>query len=419
MTQEHDVSGLGLLAAPELTRNPQPTYKMLRESAPVMRVEGIGVLVSTWELVDQVLHNPQVYSSALTSGVLKNERPLIPLQIDPPEHGKFRKILDPLFAPKRMKALEPSIAALVNQLIDGFIDRDEIDFAKEFSVPFPTQVFLTMLGLPLDELPTLLTMKDGIIRPHELVGKPLGHPDTDAYQATTAQSIYTYFVATIEQRKRERRDDLLSWFLEAEIDGDRLTTDEILDICFLFLIAGLDTVTASLDCFFSYLAQNPDVRRAIAGDPENASYIVEELLRWETPVMAVARAAKHDTELGGCPIHAGEQVLVMLGSANTDEKTISDAEFVRFDRKVNRHFGFGGGVHRCLGSHLARIELRTALRVWHERIPQYHIKPGVELDFTPGVRAVQTFPMIMHAGPPIKGEPTAPTGAQPGDGRLA
>jgi cytochrome P450 len=396
MTQEQDLSGLGLLASPELTRHPQPTYTMLRESAPVMRVDGIGVLVSTWELVDEVLHNPALYSSALASGILKNDRPLIPLQVDPPEHGKFRKILDPLFAPRRMKALEASIETLVNQLVDGFIGRDEIDFAKEFSVPFPTQVFLTMLGLPLDELPALLTMKDGIIRPHELVGKPLGHPDTDAYQASTAQSIYTYFTATLEQRKRERRDDMLSWFLEAEIDGDRLTSDEILDICFLFLIAGLDTVSASLDCFFSYLAQHPDARKAIGGDQENVPFIVEELLRWETPVMAVARAAKHDTELGGCPIHAGEQVLVMLGSANTDQKTISDAESVRFDRKVNRHFGFGGGVHRCLGSHLARVELRTALRVWHQRIPEYHIKPGVELDFTPGVRAVQTFPMILH-----------------------
>ena len=396
MTQEQDLSGLGLLASPELTRHPQPTYKMLRDSAPVMRVDGIGVLVSTWELVDEVLHNPALYSSALASGILKNDRPLIPLQVDPPEHGKFRKILDPLFAPRRMKALEASIETLVNQLVDGFIGRDEIDFAKEFSVPFPTQVFLTMLGLPLDELPALLTMKDGIIRPHELVGKPLGHPDTDAYQASTAQSIYTYFTATIEQRKRERRDDMLSWFLEAEIDGDRLTSDEILDICFLFLIAGLDTVSASLDCFFSYLAQHPDARKAIGGDQENVPFIVEELLRWETPVMAVARAAKHDTELGGCPIHAGEQVLVMLGSANTDQKTISDAESVRFDRKVNRHFGFGGGVHRCLGSHLARVELRTALRVWHQRIPEYHIKPGIELDFTPGVRAVQTFPMILH-----------------------
>jgi cytochrome P450 len=398
MTQENQPSGLNLLATPELTRHPQPTYKTLRDNSPVMRLDGVGVLVSTWELVDEVLHDPQLYSSALSSGVLKNDRPLIPLQVDPPEHAKFRKILDPLFAPKQMGLLEPSIAALVNQLIDGFISRDEIDFAKEFSVPFPTQVFLTMLGLPLNDLPSLLAMKDGIIRPHEMVGKPLGHPDTDAHQAATAASIYEYFTQTMEEDKLDPRDDMLNWFLEAEIDGDRLTDEEILDICFLFLIAGLDTVSASLDCFFSYLAQHPQLRRAIAGDESSIPFVVEELLRWETPVMAVAREAKRDTELGGCPIHAGEQVLAMLGSANTDENNTPDAGGVRVDRKVNRHFGFGGGVHRCLGSHLARIELRTALRLWHERIPEYHIKPGVELDFTPGVRATQTFPMILHTG---------------------
>ena len=396
MTQESAASGLNLLAAPELTRHPQPTYKILRDSSPVMRVDGIGVLVSTWELVDEVLHKPELFSSALTSGVLKNERPLIPLQVDPPAHGKFRKILDPLFAPKRMTALEASIATLVNQLIDGFVDRDEIDFAKEFSVPFPTQVFLTMLGLPLDETPSLLAMKDGIIRPHEITGKPLGHPDTDAYQTATAQSIYGYFTSTMQERKRLRRDDLLSWFLEAEIDGDRLSDENILDICFLFLIAGLDTVSASLDCFFSYLAQHPDVRRGIADDESNIPFLVEELLRYETPVMAVAREATQDTELGGCPVHAGEQVLALLGAANNDEKNTDEPEVVRLDRRVNRHLGFGGGVHRCLGSHLARVELRTALRLWHHRLPDYSIKPGVELDFTPGVRAVSTFPMVLH-----------------------
>jgi cytochrome P450 len=202
----------------------------------------------------------------------------------------------------------------------------------------------------------------------------------------------------MEEHKLDPRDDMLNWFLEAEIDGDGLTGEEILDICFLFLIAGLDTVSASLDCIFSYLARHPQLRRAIAGGQSSIPFVVEELLRWETPVMAVAREAKRDTELGGCPIHAGEQVLAMLGSANTDENYTPDAGGVRFDRKVNRHFGFGGGVHRCLGSHLARIELRTALRLWHERIPEYHIKPGVELDFTPGVRAAQTFPMILHTG---------------------
>ena len=180
-------------------------------------------------------------------------------------------------------------------------------------------MFLTMLGLPLNDLPSLPAMKDGIIRPHEIVGKPLGQPGTDAHQAATAASIYEYFTQIMEEHKLDPRDHMLNWFLEAEIDGDRLTGKEILDICFLFLIAGLDTVSASLDCFFSYLAQHPQLRRAIAGDQSSIPFVVEELLRWETPVMAVAREAKRDTELDGCPIHVGEQVLAMLGSANTDE----------------------------------------------------------------------------------------------------
>jgi cytochrome P450 len=400
VTQPNQTEGLNLLASPELTRRPQPTYAALRASAPVMRVDGIGVLVTTWQLVDEVLHNPKVYSSALTSGILKNERPLIPLQIDPPAHGKFRKILDPLFSPKKMKPLEASIAALLNELIDGFIDKDEIDFAQEFSIPFPTQVFLTLLGLPIAALPTLLAMKDGIIRPNDVVGQPFGHPDTEAHQAATARSIYDYFEKIIDDRRRHPRDDLLSWFLEAEVDGDRLTDEDILDICFLFLIAGLDTVSASLDCFFSYLAEHPDLRHTLSAEPWHTPFIVEELLRWETPVMVVAREAKSDTELGGCPINAGEQVLVMIGSANTDDANVSDAGDVRFDRKGIRHFGFGGGVHRCLGSHLARIELCTAVRLWHDRIPEYHIKPGAELNFTAGVRAVGKFPMVLHKSVP-------------------
>ncbi|WP_236591276.1 cytochrome P450 [Mycobacterium paraintracellulare] len=396
MSQSGEPGGLNLLANAELTRRPQPTYKMLRESSPVMRVDGIGVLVSSWGLVDEVLHKPEIYSSAFSAASLKNERPLIPLQIDPPDHRKFRKILDPLFAPKKMQAREDSIAARVNELIDGFIDRDEIDFAKEFSVPFPTSVFLILLGLTLEELPALLAMKDGIIRPHEMTGQPLGHPETEAHQIATAESIYDYFGKIIEERRREKHDNLIDGFLEAEIDGDRLSHEDILDICFLFLIAGLDTVSASLDCFFSYLAEHPQLRHNIKNDPERLPFMVEELLRWETPVMAVAREAKSDTELGGCPIHAGEQVLALIGSANTDEANLADAHDVRFDRKVNRHFGFGGGVHRCLGSQLARVELRTALRIWHQRIPDYHIKPGVELNFTPGVRATSSFPMILH-----------------------
>ena len=166
------------------------------------------------------------------------------------------------------------------------------------------------------------------------------------YQSETAQSIYDYFGDVLDGRGAERRNDLLSLFLDSEVEGHRLTREEILDICFLFLIAGLDTVTATLDCMFSYLAQHPDQRQRIVDDPSIVPAVVEELLRWETPVMGVVRVAVEDAELGGCPVHKGDQVMVLLGSANTDEAEFDDGDEVRFDREVNRHLAFGGGVHR-------------------------------------------------------------------------
>jgi cytochrome P450 len=380
---------------PETARHPQPSYKMLRDLMPVMRMDGTGVILSRRADIDEAFRNPDLFSSNMSAVDLKNVRPLIPLQIDPPDHKKFRKILDPLFAPKQMKPLEAPVARLVNELIDGFAGATEIDFAKQFSVPFPSQVFLTLLGLPLDDLPLFLKMKDGVIRPDHVTGHPRSSEAAEAYQREIADSIYAYFVRVLDEREVERRDDLLSQFLDTEVDGHRLSRHDILDICFLFLIAGLDTVSASLDCFFGYLAEHPEQRKLIAEDPSVIPAVVEELLRWETPVIGVARVATEDTEMGGCPIHKGDHVMAILGSANTDEAEFADADEVRFDREANRHLAFGGGIHRCLGSHLARLELRVALREWHARIPEYHVKPGVDLTYTTGIRSLDTFPMLL------------------------
>ena len=322
---------------------------------------------------------------------------MIPLQIDPPDHKKFRKLLDPIFAPRKMAAMEDEVAALVNHLIDGFIDAGEVDFAKQFSIPFPSQVFLTLLGLPLDELDRFLAMKDGIIRPDHVTGRLYGSRAAQEHQQQVADSTYEYFEMVLDEREQERRDDLLSLFIDAEVEGDRLTRNDILDICFLFLIAGLDTVTATLDCMYSFLAQNPGHRRQLVEIPELIPNALEEMLRWETPVMGIARVAVADTELGGCEIHEGDQIMVMIGSANTDEAEFPDGDVVRFDREVNPHIAFGGGIHRCLGSHLARMELRVALREWHRRIPEYGIEPGHTLVYTPGIRSIDTFPMRFTA----------------------
>jgi cytochrome P450 len=384
---------------PETAAHPQDMFKALRDDMPVMPVDGVGWVVTRKADVEEVLKHPEIYSSNADAVDLKNIRPLIPLQIDPPEHKKFRKLLDPIFAPREVAKLEEILTDAVNELIDRFIERGSVDFAKEFSTLYPTRVFLNLLGLPVEELPTFLVMKDGIIRPNHVTGTSYTSPEANDYQQQTADSVYAYFDKVLDLREVERQDDILSRFLDATVDGERLSREDILDICFLFLIAGLDTVTATLDCIFGYLVHHPDQRQRIVDDESIIPAVVEELLRWETPVMGVVRVAAEDTEVGGCPVKKDEKVMVMLGSVNTDERDLPDADVVRFDREVNRHVAFGGGVHRCLGSHLARLELRVALREWHRRIPEYRLVDDHQLAYTPGIRSIDYFPMEFTAAP--------------------
>lgn len=376
-----------------IANRPTEIYAQMRAAGcPI--ASPAGVVAATRADVEAVLHDHERFSSA-TAARLGNVRPLLPLEMDPPEQRRYRKILDPLFAPQAVAKLEGSIAALVNELIDGFGDATEIDFAKQFSMLLPSQIFLKLLGLPVEELEYFMRLKDGAIRPNELLNKPYDHPDVVEYKNDNAQQIYAYYNKILDQREKEPQDDLLTGFLTIEVDGDRLTRENILDMCFLLLTAGLDTVTASLDCFMAYLANNPEKRRALVNDPSLAKPVVEELLRWETPVQLVGRVATTDTELNGCPVKAGQPVYAFLGGANTDTGDLTDADDVRWDRQVNRHIAFGSGVHRCIGSHLARLELRVALREWHARVPDYKIKPGAELNYSTGVRSLESFPMII------------------------
>lgn len=191
--------------------------------------------------------------------------------------------------------------------------------------------------------------------------------------AGAAQQIYEYFDKAIDEHIAVPRDNVLSAMIAADVGGQPLSREELLDICFLFLIAGLDTVTDSLDCFFVYLARHPEHRRQLVERPDVLPGAVEELLRWKTPVPGVARVATQDVEVGGCPISKGERVSPLLGAANTDPTEFPDPEAVDFTRSPNRHRAFGGGPHRCLGPHLARMELRVALREFLRRIPDYEI----------------------------------------------
>jgi cytochrome P450 len=376
---------------------PQPRYHRAIEAGGYLQpMDGMSLTFSR-ALSDHVLRHHELFSSK--GGLdLGNTRPLIPLNVDPPEHSKYRKILDPLFAPKRMDAQEADITARVNHFIDHFADRGECNFTDEFAELLPSSVFLGLMGLPWKELDTFLRLRDGVLRPERF--DPNAQFDFDArmaVQRATGQDIYSYFDRVCDERQRKPSDDILTHLVTVEIDGVRLSREEILDICFLFLIAGLDTVSDSLTCFYAFLANNPVHRQQIVDDPSIIPGAVEELLRWESPVPSgVPRIAQTDTELpNGIAVPAGTAVMVSYGAGNMDPSEFPDPFNVRFDRDPNRHIAFGGGVHRCLGSHLARRELRIALREWHRRIPKYGIKPGHEkLEYATGLRSVKDLMLV-------------------------
>jgi cytochrome P450 len=341
---------------------------------------------------EYLLRHHEQFSSQMDMNI-GNVRPMIPLNVDPPMHSKYRKLLDPLFAPRRMDEQEEDITRRVNGFIDTFIDRGECNFTEEFAELFPSSVFLGLMGLPEDEMRMFLRMRDGILHPENWDEDALLDPDARAkVMAAGGQEIYEYFGNLIDERRERPTDDIITRFVQTEIDGEKLSRNDILDICFLFLIAGLDTVSDTLTCSYAFLATHPEHRQMIVDDPSIIPAAVEELLRWESPVpMGVPRLAKCPVDLPtGAHVAEGTAVMPNYGAANMDPSTYDDPMDVRFDRENNPHIAFGGGVHRCLGSHLARRELRVTLREWHRRIPEYRLKPGHEtLEYPPGLRHVK------------------------------
>jgi cytochrome P450 len=372
--------------------NPQQFHAMMREMGVVAAPDLDMTLITRHEDVMAALRDPEIFSSSGSIDI-GNIRPLIPLQIDPPEHVKFRRLLDPLFAPREVGKLEGAVRSLVNDLIDEVVDTGSCEFNAHIAVPLPCTVFLRLMGLPLEDLDLFLRFKDGIIRPHATTAE-----ERAAMARATGAEIYDYFERVVAERRAEPQDDLLSGFIAAEIDGERLSTEDILDISYLFLLAGLDTVTASLGCAVAYLAAHPDRQQALRDDPSLVPAAVEELLRWETPVPGVPRITTREVDVAGTTIPAGQSVTCLLATANTDGGEFPDPESIDFNRSGNRHLAFGGGVHRCLGSHLARLEMRVALEEFHRRVPAYAVTEGETPIYAMGIRSLEYLPLSWTVG---------------------
>jgi cytochrome P450 len=380
--------------SPEFAAEPQPIYRELVSKCPVAHDAFSGnPIISRYEDVQWALRHPEIFSSEMEIQMnLGTVRPMIPQQIDPPLQTKFRKILDPHFSRKRMETIAPDVRRHAHQLIDAFVDDGEVEFNRAFAIPLPCTAFLRLMGLPLDRLEEFLEIKDGIIRP--------GTPDPEEagkIRTISGQRIYRIFEEEVARRRVEPGDDLVSHLVKSELDGRPVTEEEVLDISFLMILAGLDTVTATIGCSVAYLARNPEKRDALVKDPSKVPVAVEELLRWETPVTGVPRLVKQDVTLGGVEIKEGQMVTLLLGACDLDDAEFGNGDEVDLERERNRHLAFGGGNHRCLGSHLARMELRVALEVLHERIPDYRIEPGERPSYSPAIREVKHLPLVWGA----------------------
>jgi cytochrome P450 len=363
----------GDTTAPGPATCPQKYYRGLRASGPVVNLEGRITVLGRSE-ADSALRTPHTFSSRMDAVDLGNTRPLIPLQIDPPEHAKYRRLLDPLFSPKNIAYLAPVITQRVTELIDAVIAQGHCDFSADLAVPLPVLVFGDLLGLPHSAHPALMSIVSGIMRPSP--------QDPGRHRATQAgERCYALFARALDERVRAPRDDLLTQLLHATTDGRRPGREELLDMCYLLVLAGLDTTSNALECVFAFLATHPEHRQQVAREPGIVPTAVEELLRWESPTTSVRRYLLHDTELGGCPMRAGQRVNVVLASANTGGNHVPGAFEVDLRRTPNHHIAFGAGVHRCPGAHLARMELRIALREWHRRIPNYTLTANAHLDY--------------------------------------
>jgi cytochrome P450 len=388
--------GLGSdLASALAVAEPQGVYSGIT-ACPILALPGDLFVIGAASSVDAVTRNGHVRGSGAVGNTGGAKRPLIPLDIDRPEHTKYRKLLDPIFAAKKIAPLETDIRALADELIDAFIDRGHADIYDEFCAILPSTIFLRVMGIPTSDLDYFLDFKNDLLR--DFPGETAA--TREARIASAAERCYAYFNTILDERQTRGApgDDLLGRLLTADVEGHQLTRENILDICYLLMIAGLDTVAASLSCILAWLARHPAERDRIVAHPEMWPDAIEELMRWETPVPAATRTPTVDVRIGEETVPAGTHVSVLWAAANLDPEKFKDPLTVDLTRRPNPHYSFAAGFHRCLGSHLARMELRAALDQFHTRIPNYRVPEGVELTYEAiPVRLARPLPLVWSA----------------------
>ena len=376
---------------------PEIWAELRGSGCPVAHTDRYGGMWApiTAELVREVAYDTEHFSSqGVVVSELKPEEPAPiggapPITSDPPFHAFARRLLLPAFAPRPIQDLEPATRQLCRDLLDGIAGRLDADgglsdAALDYAQNIPPAVIARMLGLPPED--------DELFRGfiHDVLENLSADEET---REAKFENLDTYLDRHVADHEANPRDDLISYLLDVEIEGSKLSPEHVRGTVILLLIAGIDTTWSAIGAALWHLASHPEDRRRLAGHPELLDVAVEELLRAYAPV-TMARIVAKDVELGGRELKAGDWVLLPFPAANRDPEVFEDADQVVLDRAVNRHSSFGLGIHRCLGSNLARMELKVALQEWMARFPDFELADPDAVTWSAGqVRGPRRMPV--------------------------
>jgi cytochrome P450 len=354
---------------PEYMRNPYPTYARLRRECPIAHSDQYGGfwMLSRYADIREAARDPELFisSKGVTVPPTGNPMPFLPIELDPPEHTKYRRALQTWFSVREMEKLEDRIREVVTELIDAIEADGHADFGEALAGPVPPIVIALMFGLPRSDWPRFRHLAEDMVAAAEAEDLERG--------AAASMELLGYLHTKIADRRCQPRDDMLSRMLGIEIDGKPISADAVLALAFFLLMAGHETTVGGISMMLMHVGLNPDVKQRLVEDPQLIGKAVEEVLRLEPPIQNIARTASRDVCLHGVTIAAGERLLLGWGSANRDSAVFDDVDDFVLDRPRNPHLAFGDGIHRCLGVNLARLEMRVVLEEVIKRLPGYQI----------------------------------------------
>ena len=386
-TTDYDIFDSGYIV------DPYKIWDQLRGTCPVAHTERYGGswLPTRYEDVTAIARDFEHFSSSHV-GVLPPDAEgdallpagLPPISADPPEHTWTRRLLLPWFSNRRVEEYEKFTRELCRRLVTEIAGRGSGDAAAQYAQQIPVRVIGLVLGVP-EEMSDTFT---GWVR--DLL--EFGYDQSRVEKARN--ELVAYFLGEMERRRVQPGEDLISVLLQTEVDGQPVPDGHILGTVALTLIAGVDTTWSGIGAALWHLATHEDDRRRIAADPDLLPTAIEEMLRAYSPV-TMARVVSSDVEVAGCPMKAGDHVLLSFPSANRDPDAFPDADRVLIDREVNRHVAFGAGIHRCAGSNLARMEMRVAVEEWMAQIPEFRVADGGVVTWAGGqVRGPRELPVV-------------------------